>query len=420
MSLFRQWELLEMLMSTFAGTRPLVRLVVWNYDQIDSAVAVALAHLHYMVGSAGLLVFHSGAPPAKLPLEWPRAQLRGLPPTEGLETADGHPGRRRPRRDLLESVVLAEPGGPVDVLVAGDPVWSGDHGACERALARVRQGGFLLCPAAGGHEHRPHGFERVDPDGRLYRRVAPPQVPPADRPGNGSGAAAGPTLADLHDQAARVRDHAGLARSLARRFDRRGERGDDLEQVAYLALVKCARRFDPGMGRPFSAFATPCIVGELKRHFRDKVWTVRVPRSVQEMNLAIRDAREVLRETHNRAPSLPEIATYLGATEEEILGAMETVANSWAASLDVPSGDGDGEATEIPVTDAGFERTLDRKLLVESAQRLSPTEQAILRRVFFDEKTQRQAAEEFGVSQMQISRIVNRALAKMRDSFQTA
>jgi RNA polymerase sigma-B factor len=418
MSLLRQWELLEVLMSTLAGTRPLVRLVVWNYDHIDSAVAVALAHLHYTVGSAGLLVFHSGAPPEKLPLDWPRAQLRGLPPTEGLETVDGHTGRRRPRRDLLESVVLAEPGGPVDLLVAGE--WPGGHGTCGRGLARVRQGGFLLCPAADGHEHRPHGFERIDPAGRLYRRVGPaPQVPLAEGPGNASGAA-GPTLADLHDQAAWVRDHAGLARSLARRFDRRGERGDDLEQVAYLALVKCARRFDPGMGRPFSAFATPCIVGELKRHFRDKVWTVRVPRSVQEMNLAIRDAREALREINNRAPSLPEIATYLGATEEEVLGAMETVANSWATSLDVPSGDGDSETTEIPVTDSGFERTLDRKLLAESAQRLSPTEQAILRRVFFDEKTQRQTAEEFGVSQMQISRIVNRALAKMRESFQTA
>jgi RNA polymerase sigma-B factor len=408
-SLLRQWQLLEVLMTTLVGPRALARTVVWNLEQIDGAIAVAIAHLHYLVGSAGVVVFHSGPAPPRGQIDWPKTQLRGLPPVRWLEEAPGPRGRLRPTTEVLQSVVLAEPSGPVDLLIC-----SPSEGPRSEAWGRLRPGGFVVtsCP----RDTPSSEFEAVGPSGQLYRKVNGSVVSHREDPCLEPSM----TLAGHQDQSRLIAAHIGLARSLARRFAHRGERTDDLEQVAYLALVKAAARFDPAMGRPFSAFAAPSIVGELKRHFRDKMWMVRVPRSVQEMHLAIRQASEELAHKYGCSPKIEDIAAYLEATEEEVLFAIEATSNSWATSLDSPAGGDQEGGADLPVPDAGFELSINRALLQEAAARLSPVEQLILRRVFFDEKTQREVAAELGLSQMQVSRLMTKTLGKLRQEFEAA
>lgn len=434
-TLLRQWQLLEMLMSIIGGGRPLVRLAVWNLDHIDSALAVAVAHLHCRGGAAGLIVFHSGVMPARRPLYWSQSELRGVPRTEWLETVPGRSSRRKPHRRVLESVILGPPAGRVDLIVA--PTCPDSLPPQADVLDRLQENGYLVWPGPGEPpEEWRAALQPVDGSGSLFRKPPRRSVHRRSTPADGGPHTDGPpgddefdrrhpgqsapTLADHQDRVALVDDYANLARALAHRFARRGERPEDLEQVAYMALVKAAARFDPTMGRPFGAFATPSIIGELKRHFRDKTWTVRVPRSVQEMHLAIRDAREELTHRHGRSPSINLIASYLGTTDEEVLGAMEAATNSWATSLDRPASEEQGSMTEIPVTDCGFDLSLDRSVLMDAIQELSPTEQLILKRVYFEERTQREVAAELGVSQMHISRVMTKTIAKMRRSFQVA
>ena len=133
-----------------------------------------------------------------------------------------------------------------------------------------------------------------------------------------------------------VESHLGLARQVARRFSNRGEALDDLVQVATMALIKALDRFDPDRGVKFSTYATSSMTGELKRHFRDHAWFIRVPRSLQELHLATNEALESLRQQHGRSPTIPEIAEYVGAPDEEVLLAIEAGRAYRVHSLDAP------------------------------------------------------------------------------------
>jgi RNA polymerase sigma-B factor len=210
-----------------------------------------------------------------------------------------------------------------------------------------------------------------------------------------------------------VTHHVRLARALARRFLHRGEPADELEQVAYLALIKASHRFDRQHNTTFATYATVSILGELKRHFRDKTWMLRVPRSTQELYLSIKDAREELGHQLGAPPTVAQIASHLEVTEEHILEAMEAGESYWTASLDGRGPDGE-RSIDIPVTDWALDRTLDREGLRLLLPRLDQREQLILKRLFFDGYTQQRVADELGASQMQISRLLARIIAKLR------
>jgi RNA polymerase sigma-B factor len=210
-----------------------------------------------------------------------------------------------------------------------------------------------------------------------------------------------------------VTQHTRLARALAHRFLHRGEPSDELEQVAFLALVKASHRFDPQHNTTFATYATVSILGELKRHFRDKTWMLRVPRSTQELYLSIKEAREELGHQLGTPPTVRQIASRLEVSDEAILEAMEAGGSYWTASLDVRGPDGE-RSIDIPVTDGALDRVLDRQRLRVLLPRLDEREQLILKRLYFDGYTQQRVANELGASQMQVSRLLSRTIAKLR------
>jgi RNA polymerase sigma-B factor len=215
-----------------------------------------------------------------------------------------------------------------------------------------------------------------------------------------------------------VESHLGLARSLARRFLRRGESKEDLEQVAMLALVKAARRFDDTREVTFATFATVSVLGELKRHFRDHAWMVRAPRRLHDLYLQTGEARETLNQRLGHPPTIQDIAGYLDKTDEEILEAMEAGEGYRPASLDAPTREeGRALADELPTPGDPFEERLDHVRLTQLLPTLSRQEQVVLRRYFFDEKTQLEIGREIGVSQMQVSRLLARSLGRLRRAF---
>lgn len=404
--LLRQWPFLEaVLLPALTAGRAVERLAAWNLASVDDALAVALALLHRRSGAGEVeaRVFHSGPPPERRPLRWRLADVRALPENPWLVPDAKHPTRWRPTPGLLESVLLGEPASPVDLVVAGGPA----------PLGRLREGGLLLiADPAASPAVPPREFRPVEGGaGRLFRKLtgANPAEPPADPPDPP------PTLAD-HDQQARlVEDYTDLARSLARRFRHRGERPEDLEQVAVLALIRAAARYQPERG-PFGPFAASSIVGELKRHFRDRMWMVKVPRSLQEMHLAVQATRQELTQALGASPSVGDIASHLGVSGEEVLGAMEVAATCWPASLDRPGRDGDDPVSQVPAAGDGFESSLDRRLVRDALPLLSPTERLTVVRLYFEGCSQRHVAAELGVSQMQVSRLMTKVLAKLRRS----
>lgn len=221
-------------------------------------------------------------------------------------------------------------------------------------------------------------------------------------------------VSDIHGL---VASHVGLARSLARRFAGRGEPREDLEQVALAALVAAARRYDPGRDVAFSSYATVSVLGELKRYFRDKTWRYRMPRSLLETYLAVKETREALTQNLRRSPTVPEIAESLGVTDEAVLEAMEVGNNYRPQSLEQPIGSDHGHDDghiEIGVVDESFERRLEWSALARELPALDAQERIVLIRVFLQERTQRDVAQELGVSQMQVSRLLSRALERLR------
>ncbi|HEX2498225.1 MAG: RNA polymerase sigma factor SigF [Actinomycetes bacterium] len=214
-----------------------------------------------------------------------------------------------------------------------------------------------------------------------------------------------------------VEIHLPLVEHLARRFRNRGEPLDDLVQVATIGLIKSVDRFDPGRGVEFSTYATPTIVGEIKRHFRDKGWAVRVPRRLQELRLALTSATAELSQQHGRAPTVAELAAHLRLSEDDVLEGLES-ANAYSTlSLDVPEqGEQDSPlvADSLGAEDEELEGVEYRESLKPLLAKLPPREKKILLLRFFGNMTQSQIAEEIGISQMHVSRLLARTLAQLR------
>jgi RNA polymerase sigma-B factor len=210
-----------------------------------------------------------------------------------------------------------------------------------------------------------------------------------------------------------------LARKLARRYSGAHEPFDDLLQVASLGLVKAIDRFDTSRGTAFSSFAVPTILGELKRYFRDLGWSVHVPRGAQELALKVEDGRQQLMSRTGRPPSVPELAEYLELSIEEVLEALETAGAHHTASLDSPREDGDEDsgtlADAFGQIDERFELVDAKVTIAAAAKHLGARERRVLLLRFVEDLTQSQIAEMIGVSQMQVSRILRRALEQLRE-----
>ncbi|MFE5852126.1 RNA polymerase sigma factor SigF [Streptomyces sp. NPDC056500] len=214
-----------------------------------------------------------------------------------------------------------------------------------------------------------------------------------------------------------VRMHLPLVEHLARRFRNRGEPLDDLTQVATIGLIKSVDRFDPERGVEFSTYATPTVVGEIKRHFRDKGWAVRVPRRLQELRLSLTTATAELSQQHGRSPTVHELAERLGISEEEVLEGLES-ANAYSTlSLDVPDTDDESPAVAdtLGSEDEALEGVEYRESLKPLLEDLPPREKRILLLRFFGNMTQSQIAQEVGISQMHVSRLLARTLAQLRE-----
>lgn len=209
-----------------------------------------------------------------------------------------------------------------------------------------------------------------------------------------------------------------LARQLAHRYSGRGQRLEDLMQVASLGLVRAASRFNPDYGTEFHSFAVPTILGEIRRHFRDQAWAARVPRSLQEMTLKVQKTADELRSSKGTDPSPADIAEALGLLEEEVLQAMQARGEAMnSTSLDHPMGeDGDEVYGDlVGETDAGLEYVELREAVREALTQLPDREREILTLRFFGEHTQSEIAAQLGLSQVHVSRLITRTLAALRE-----
>ncbi|UJA19287.1 SigB/SigF/SigG family RNA polymerase sigma factor [Thermoleophilia bacterium SCSIO 60948] len=226
------------------------------------------------------------------------------------------------------------------------------------------------------------------------------------------------TYARTHDPLVRdelIRSYMPLVRSLAMRYRGGSEPVEDLVQVASLGLVKAVEGFDPDRGRSFNAYAVPTILGELRRHFRDHVWRLHLPRGLQELTIRVTKASDDLREETGESPTVTQLAERLGASEEDVLEALQAEEARRTLSLDVPKVVGDEESApaieSIGSDDSGFD-AVEAGLAAGSAP-LDEREWRVLRMRFEDEMTQYEIGQVLGVSQMQISRIMRKALRKL-------
>ena len=216
------------------------------------------------------------------------------------------------------------------------------------------------------------------------------------------------------DRDALVTDNRGLAERLASRFAGRGQPLDDLRQVAYLGLVLAARRFDPARGVAFSTYAHATIAGELKRHFRDHAWALHVSRPMQELYLGVRAASERLTHELSRTPTPAELAADLGVAEEQVIESLEARSALAVDSLDAVGPD-DGDPWRLqPHVDPGFATVEERSWLVPALRALPERERRILKLRFFDGLAQSAIAQQVGVSQMHVSRLLARSLRALR------
>ncbi len=223
---------------------------------------------------------------------------------------------------------------------------------------------------------------------------------------------------DRRDRDAIVERFMPLARRLAGRYNRRPDSLDDLTQVAALALVKAVDRFDPTRGIAFSSYAVPTIVGEIKRHFRDHAWAVRPPRALAERALRVEGMMRRFTEEHHRAPTVAELCERSELTEEEVLDALHAARAANASSLDAPVSKQD----EGPVSlgdrlgsdDDGYGLAEQRVLLDGLLRGVSPRDREILHMRYFEDMTQAEIGEVFGVSQMQVSRLVRNSIERMQ------
>jgi RNA polymerase sigma-B factor len=211
-----------------------------------------------------------------------------------------------------------------------------------------------------------------------------------------------------------------LARTLAMRYSGGGEPSDDLVQVASVGLMGAIDRYDPERGVPFAGFAGPTILGELRRHFRDRVWTLRVPRGLQERIRSVEDAITKLAGELERSPTVAEVAESMGASEDDVLEAMEAGDARRTVSLDQPAiGADSGDSSivdRVGSSDPAYELVEARAAISDGARVLSDLEREVLRLRFVEDLTQSKIADQVGYSQMHVSRILRRALDRLREA----
>jgi len=228
---------------------------------------------------------------------------------------------------------------------------------------------------------------------------------------------------DLEAREQLIEQYLPLVRSLARRYANRGEQLEDLVQVGAIGLIKAIDRFDVDRGVELSTYATPNIIGEIKRHFRDKGWSIRVPRGLQELNVRLSQLLERLTAELERSPTIPELAEAAGVTEEEVLEALESGQAYTTVSLSAPSGQGeDGQVDPLESLgelEHAYEVSEDRAVLAPGLEALDERERRILHLRFWEGLTQSQIAAQVGISQMHVSRLIRRALEKVRDEIAT-
>ena len=226
---------------------------------------------------------------------------------------------------------------------------------------------------------------------------------------------------DLAARAQLIEQYMSLVRSLARRYSYRGEQLEDLVQIGAIGLIKAIDRFDVNRGVELTTYATPNIIGEIKRHFRDRGWSVRVPRGLQELNIQLSRLIEQQTVQLGRSPTIAELAKAAGVSEEAVLEAIESGRAYTSLSLSAGSGSGghddDGELDPLESLgseDFEFELSEDRAVLAPGFKVLDQRERQILHLRFFSGLTQSQIAEQVGISQMHVSRLIRRSLEKIR------
>jgi RNA polymerase sigma-B factor len=224
---------------------------------------------------------------------------------------------------------------------------------------------------------------------------------------------------DLAAREALIERYMSLVRSLARRYAYRGEQLDELVQIGAIGLIKAIDRFDLERGVELTTYATPNIIGEIKRHFRDKGWSVRVPRGLQELNVQVSKLIEQLTVQLGRSPTIPELAKAAGVEEEQVLEALESGRAYSSVSLSTGGGsDEDGELDPLEslgTIEHEYEVSEDRAVLAPGFKVLDERERKILHLRFFSGLTQSQIAAEIGISQMHVSRLIRRSLEKIRE-----
>lgn len=213
--------------------------------------------------------------------------------------------------------------------------------------------------------------------------------------------------------------HLNLVRFLASKFKNRGEPLDDLIQVGTIGLIKAIDRFDPSRGLEFTTYATPTILGEIKRHFRDKGWSVRVPRRLQELSAKVNQANDELTNELSRSPSVEEIAKRVGASVDDVLEAMESSSAYSSVPLEGGGSSDDDDAPSVidhyATEDENLAASDDRIVLEDSIRDFSPREKDVIRMRFFEGMTQVEIAERLGISQVQVSRLLRRTLRRVQD-----
>jgi len=225
---------------------------------------------------------------------------------------------------------------------------------------------------------------------------------------------------DLAARQELIEQYMSLVRSLARRYSYRGEQLEDLVQIGAIGLIKAIDRFDLERGVELTTYATPNIIGEIKRHFRDKGWSVRVPRGLQELNVQLSRLVEQLTVQLARSPTIPELAKAAGVEEEEVLEALESGRAYTSLSLSAGGGGGDEDDLD-PLESLGteehqYEVSEDRAVLAPGFKALDDRERKILQLRFFEGLTQSQIAQQVGISQMHVSRLIRRSLEKIRET----
>ncbi|MFJ9665710.1 RNA polymerase sigma factor SigF [Streptomyces sp. NPDC101219] len=357
---------------------------------------------------------------------------RGLPAERTPAGIDGIPEQARPHPEDDRADTGPPGGGQPEGAARDTPAAGRDGDAPARARPATGDEASARGRATGGtmneHERYAEGEARQTPAAPAAHGAPRAQSArgaqhhPLDR----SGARAlflelrelpdgSPEYAELRNRL--VRMHLPLVEHLARRFRNRGEPLDDLTQVATIGLIKSVDRFDPDRGVEFSTYATPTVVGEIKRHFRDKGWAVRVPRRLQELRLALTTATAELSQQHGRSPTVHELAEKLAISEEEVLEGLES-ANAYSTlSLDVPDTDDESPAVAdtLGAEDEALEGVEYRESLKPLLEDLPPREKRILLLRFFGNMTQSQIAQEVGISQMHVSRLLARTLAQLRE-----